>query len=128
MHRAPAKHTSKGIIIAAVIMAIIFIGLGFYLTKPSTLVDQLSTISFGIILTLGLLVLTVLDGRARSKFVRFLGDWLTGTVLLAFVHLYMIGLDPQWLFLLCGSGVIAFFALIAALRTKFVEDGSRREA
>ncbi|WP_127849107.1 hypothetical protein [Lacticaseibacillus hulanensis] len=120
MHRAPAKHTSKGIFIAAVIVAIIFIGLGFYLTQPHTLIDQLSTVSFGVILTFGLIILTVLDGRARSKFVRFLSDWLWGTVLLAFVHLYMIGLDPEWLFLGCGSGIIAFLALMAALRTKFV--------
>jgi hypothetical protein len=119
MHRAPAKHTNKGIIIAAIIVAIIFIGIGFYLTRPTTLVTQLSTVSFGIILTFGLIILTVLDGRARSKFVRFIGDWLWGTALLAFVHLYMIGLDPEWLFLGVGTGIIALFSLIAALRTKF---------
>lgn len=120
MHRAPAKHATKGIIIAAVIVAVIFIGLGFYLTRPSKLVDQLSTVSFGVILTFGLIILTVLDGRARSKTVRFLGDWIWGTLLLGFVHLYMIGLDPEWLFLGVGTAVIAVLALIAAIRTKFV--------
>ncbi|KRM56216.1 hypothetical protein [Lacticaseibacillus sharpeae] len=120
MHRAPAKHTNKGIVIATIIVALIFIGIDFYLTKPTSMVDRMSTVSFGIILTLGLIILTVLDGRARSKFVRFLSDWLWGTVLLAFVHLYMIGLDPEWLFLGAGSGIIAFLAMIAALRTKFI--------
>lgn len=120
MHRAPAKHTNKGIVIATIIVALIFIGIDFYLTKPTSMVDRMSTVSFGIILTLGLIILTVLDGRARSKFVRFLSDWLWGTVLLAFVHLYMIGLDPEWFFLGAGSGIIAFLAMIAALRTKFI--------
>ncbi|WP_155286923.1 hypothetical protein [Lacticaseibacillus zhaodongensis] len=120
MKRENASGSNKGIKVAAFIVAVVFIALGAYLTKPKGVIDYMSTIGFGILLTLGLIVLTVMDGRARSRGVRFFADWLTGTILLAFVHLYMIGLEPQWLFLGAGSGIIAVISLIVALRTKFV--------
>lgn len=120
MRRQPAKAGNKAIMLLGVIVAACFIGIAIYLCKPSGVIEYMSAVGFGIILTLGLVVLTVLDGRARSKGVRFFVDWVFGTILLAFVHLYMIGLDPQWLFLIVGSAVIALISLIAAMRTKFV--------
>jgi hypothetical protein len=120
MRHQPAKTGNKAMTVLGVIVAVCFIGIAVYLCKPSTVIEYMSAVGFGIILTLGLVVLTVLDGRARSRGVRFVVDWLFGTLLLAFVHLYMIGLDLQWLFLGVGSAIIAFLSLIAALRTRFV--------
>lgn len=115
-----------------VLVAVGFTALAVYLTAPTDAVGYASAAGFGILLTLGLVLLTVLDGRARSRAVRFFVDWIVGTVLLFLVQLFMIGLQPEWLFLAAGSGIIALVALIVALRTRFVavdpvpDDGMHR--
>lgn len=113
------QSSNTGIKVAAFIVAVVLIALGAYFTKPKGIVQYLLTIGFGLVLTFGLIILTVLDGRARSRVVRFFADWISGTVLLVLVHVYMIGLSPQWVFLAAGSGVIAIISLIVALRTRF---------
>ena len=120
MRDQPARRGNKGFIILGVIVALIFCGVAIFLTSPHNLLGYASTLGFGILLTLGLILLTVLDGRARSRTVRFFTDWICGTILLVLVHVFLIGIDPQWLFLLAGTAVIALISLIAALTTKFV--------
>lgn len=119
MREQPARRGNGGLITLGVIVALVFSGVAMFLTSPHKLLGYASTLGFGILLTLGLVLLTALDGRARSRTVRFFTDWICGTILLALVHLFLIGIDPQWLFLMAGSAVIALISLIAALTTKY---------
>lgn len=120
MAERPAKRGNLGIKIMGVFVAIGFTALTVYLTAPVDIIGYASAGGFGILLTLGLVVLTVLDGRARSRGVRFFVDWVVGTILLLLVQLVMIGLQVEWLFIAAGSGIIAFISLIVALRTRYV--------
>lgn len=112
------KKSARNIVIAMIVVALIVITGCWYATTPSTFMEKWSTISFGVIFTFSIMVLTVLDGRARSRGVRFLVDWVGGTVLLVLAHVYMIGITWEWKFLGYGTLAIAILALIASWSLK----------
>ncbi|KRM86610.1 hypothetical protein [Lacticaseibacillus thailandensis] len=121
------KKSGWGIVIAMVIVAAIVIVGCWYATTPTSFMERWSTISFGIVFTFSIMILTVLDGRARTRGVRFFVDWIGGTVLLVLAHVYMIGITWEWKFLGYGTLVIAILALFAAWSLKPVATKSEFE-
>ncbi|WP_054723366.1 hypothetical protein [Lacticaseibacillus nasuensis] len=105
-----------GMLIVLIISFAIFTWFGWFVLHPTTVVAIISTLSFGLGLTLGIYWLAYADGRARTRLSRFGIDLGIGWLLMAFIYLYMLGFVFEPFFIMAGAAVVLVLAALFALR------------
>jgi|GEM_PF-2643323 len=94
----------------------VFAWAAWFVTKPTTQIARISTISFGLSLMLAIGALAWADEVTTSRLGRFLIDLLGGWLIAGWIHFYILGPTPNMLYILISGGVVLFVSLIFSLR------------
>lgn len=105
-----------GMLIVLLLAFAIFTWFGWFILHPTTVLAMISTVSFGLGLTVGIYWLAYADGRARTRWSRFGIDFGIGLILMAFIYLYMLGFVLDLGYAAAGAAVVLILALLFALR------------
>lgn len=98
-------------VVVLTLMTLAFIWFAWFVYNPKTPLAILSTVSFGLGMTVGIWLLARLDGAAPTRMSRFWCDVIGGGLLVAFIYIFLLGFRAQPVVI----GAAAAFVIIASL-------------
>lgn len=116
MSHAKKNITPWGWLAVVVIATAVFIWFAWFVLNPKTPLAIASSISFGIGLTVGNVLLAHFDSAAKTRLGRFGVDVLIGGLMLLFIYLFMLGFTFDIKYVVTAVAFVLIFSGLFAIR------------
>lgn len=98
------------------VATILFSGFGWFIIQPETAIGMVSTVSFGVGLSVLIWLLIHFDEMMKSRWSRFAVDVLIGLLLVTLIYVFMLGFTVYFEFILVAFGIVFVLSLLFAFR------------